>query len=266
MYIHPCPAGYSMAVSFTHHEPYRGAETYLLSPFVNITSQRCLSFKYFVRANLNVSLVNDSGHTTLAYFNISSGERILKAFLELPMGRYRVMWKVKYDAMAAQYFRNVIFGDCWAIIDNIMVHNKICSDLGRISSLQIIYFSRISCQKCYLHSIRWWYLISILSSLGLDEFAHFKSPSLLLFIIIIIIIFIVIVVVDVVVIIITITIIIIVIIIIIINNNDDDNNYNNNNNNNNMVIVMIMIMIMILLLLLLIFVASWPRMISYVLG
>ena len=125
-------AEYFMAATFDYDEPYNDAEAYLLSPELNIISEKCLSFVYYIRSDLNVSLINQSDTlSTILSFHINSGEDFHEAFLELPMGSYQIKWNVGYVPEAAVRETDDDYFAYWAIIDDVMVHDVSCDDLRK---------------------------------------------------------------------------------------------------------------------------------------
>ena len=120
-----------MAATFDHDEPYINAETYLLSPELNITSGKCLSFIYYIRSDLNVSLIKQSETLAVLAFHINGGEDFHEAFLELPMGSYQIQWNVGYKPEAAVSESENDYFAYWAVIDDVMVYNESCGELRK---------------------------------------------------------------------------------------------------------------------------------------
>ena len=124
-----------MAATFDFNDYFAdiSAEAYMLSPQIHVRTQQCLSFTYFIRDNLMVSKVDGEKTNVLADMHIYGGHVFHKALLDLPVGRYHVMWKTNYDARATnnKYFKYDSYISYWAIIDNVTVHDESCADLGK---------------------------------------------------------------------------------------------------------------------------------------
>ena len=121
---------YFMAATFDYDEPYDNAEVYLLSPELSPISKQCLSFTYYIRSDLDVSLTDHLERPILA-FHINSGKEFQQAFLELPPGSYQIIWKVGYDSQATLRKSVDEYYAYWAIIDDVMVHNQDCNELRK---------------------------------------------------------------------------------------------------------------------------------------
>lgn len=119
--------GFSLAAYVTSASVVPEAEVFLVSPQAHVTSDRCLTFAYFVRSNLVVSTTNATCTLIMAEFDVDGGHGYHKAFIDLPHGSYQVVWQTMLNTN-----ENIsIVKNHRVAIDDINFHNMTCSTLRK---------------------------------------------------------------------------------------------------------------------------------------
>ena len=135
-------SGYSVAVVDCCSRGWQGpkpVKTYFMSPELFVDGPSCLKFWYTQGSCLEVKWISELDTKTLAMFMVDGGNQFHEAFIELPLGKFRLVFEV------------IITGspdDCSTCIDDIRVNPQSCSYASK-SEIRYI----ISCkQACYNHT------------------------------------------------------------------------------------------------------------------
>ena len=107
-----------------------------MSPELLVVGPRCLRFWYIVRSCLEVKWISESETKTLAIFEVDGGNQFHEAFIELPLGTFRLIFEVTLADTS---------DDCSTCIDDIRVNPESCS----YASKSEIRYTKILKQACH---------------------------------------------------------------------------------------------------------------------
>ena len=120
-------SGFAFGVFSTGNSAKHGRQAFLVSPLTTIIPPSCLTFRYFLRSNLKLSITNSSATTTLVAFNTDGGFDFHQALIDLPGGSYQFIWEVEMDQLAPveiiRYYH--------AAVDDINIGLKTCAQLSK---------------------------------------------------------------------------------------------------------------------------------------
>ena len=94
---------------------------------MSITAPSCLTFRYFLRSNLKLSITNSSTTTILVAFNTDGGFDFHQAYIDLSRGSYQFIWEVEMD----QFEPVEIIRKYHAAVDDIEIGLKTCAQLSK---------------------------------------------------------------------------------------------------------------------------------------
>ena len=92
-------SGYSFSPISTSIFEISSAIAVLISPMESITEPGCLTFRYFLRQSLKLSISNSSTTLLLAAFEVDGGFDFHQAFIDLPQGSYLLIWEWQLDPL-----------------------------------------------------------------------------------------------------------------------------------------------------------------------
>ena len=129
-------SGFSFGLFLTNNVAKDTGATFVISPMVSISQPSCLTFRYFLRSDLKLSVTNSNGTTLMAAFQVDGGFDFHQAFIDLPIDRYKFIWEVKLDQLGhVEIIRNY-----YAAIDDIEIGLKTCAQLRKFLKPGIIMF------------------------------------------------------------------------------------------------------------------------------
>ena len=115
-------------MQFSAEVPSTTAAAYLLSPRVTINSQRCLTFLFFNRAGLKLSLAYSNNlMRSVMTATINGGLAWHSAYINIPRGTYFLYWESSGNSDETPDGGNP--EDVYlAAIDDVKLHNSRCSE------------------------------------------------------------------------------------------------------------------------------------------
>ena len=126
-FIYFYASGFAFGVFSTRNSAKHVRRAFLVSPLTSVIAQSCLTFRYFLRSNLKLSITNSSATTTLVAFNTDGGFDFHQAFIDLPVGSYQLIWEVEMDQLEpVEIIRNYR-----AAVDGIDIGLNTCAQLSK---------------------------------------------------------------------------------------------------------------------------------------
>ena len=123
--------GISLATFSANNLVMRDAANFLISPMVSIDIPSCLKFQYFMKANLKLFITNANTTTTLAAFHVGGGYDFHQVWLDVPSGRYQLLWEIHSYVMDPK----TVVKTYHAAVNDIAVSGVTCTKLSKLCVL-----------------------------------------------------------------------------------------------------------------------------------
>ena len=122
---YPIFSGIALAV-FPLYDDNIIADIFITSPMTTV-DLACLSFRYFLKSQLIVSVMNASESRALAIYDVDGGFEFHYALIDLPRGSYQIVWQIKSNLDSdIPHVNNYRFA-----IDDIILNNITCKALRK---------------------------------------------------------------------------------------------------------------------------------------